>query len=59
MHRLLVTLTLLILPILAGCAGVANPLTGTTAGGGLVARGASFWAHHCPLAWTSTPSTAA
>ena len=49
MHRLLVTLTLLILPILAGCAGVANPLTGTTAGGGLVARESKLLGTPLPL----------
>lgn len=38
MHRLLVTLALLALPALAGCGGVTMPLTGTTPGGGVIAR---------------------
>lgn len=38
MQRLLVTLTLLLLPVLAGCAGHTIPFTGTTAGGGVVAH---------------------
>ncbi len=60
MHRLLVTLTLLLLPVLAGCAGHAIPFTGTTAGGGMVAheskllgiaipRGMDFYPEHSQI----------
>ena len=60
MHRLLVTLTLLLLPVLAGCAGQAIPFTGTTAGGGVVAheskllgipipRGMDFYPEHSQI----------
>ena len=57
MHRLLVTISLLLLPLIAGCAGFTNPLTGTTVGGGVVANtsrllgtplpaGMEFYAEH-------------
>ena len=57
MHRLLVTISLLLLPLVAGCAGFTNPLTGTTVGGGVVANtsrllgtplpaGMEFYAEH-------------
>ena len=60
MHRLLVTLTLLLLPVLAGCAGQAIPFTGNTAGGGVVAhesrllgiaipRGMDFYPEHSQI----------
>ncbi len=38
MHRLLVTIALLLLPLVAGCGGFTNPLTGTTVGGGVVSH---------------------